>query len=153
MEFIGNFFSSINSPLMMPVWYSIICGGIIGIDRELKKKHAGMRTSIFICVGAALFSYISQNIPGVLDSSRVTAQIVSGIGFIGGGVIIFNQDRLRGLTSAAIIWLIAALGVLNGMGMYYEAIMTSITVVVIDVFLGKVKWKLRDYIDSDEEEE
>jgi putative Mg2+ transporter-C (MgtC) family protein len=140
-----------SNPLMLPVWYSIICGAIIGLDREIKKKNAGIRTSIFICVGAALFSYISGNIEGTLDHSRVTAQIVSGIGFIGGGVIIFSNNKLKGLTSAAMIWLTAALGVLNGMGLYFEAVMTALTIVFIDIILGRIKWKLRRDNEDDEE--
>lgn len=148
----GLFEKFISNPLILPVWYSIICGAIIGLDRELKKKNAGIRTNIFICVGAALFTFISQNITGTVDQSRVVAQIVSGIGFIGGGVIIFNRNKLRGLTSAAMIWLTAAIGILNGMNLFFEAVMTSITIVFVDVVLGKLKWKLRnDKYDEDED--
>lgn len=135
--------SVIHNPLMLPIWYSILCGLIIGLEREWKRKDAGIGTAVFICVGAAIYSYISTRISGTLDHSRVIAQIVSGIGFIGGGVIIFDKDKVQGLTSAAIIWMVAAIGILNGLGMYFEAVMSSVTIVVADFILSKVKNAIR----------
>ena len=113
-------------------------------EREVKKKDAGITTTVFICVGAAIYTFLSGRIEGVLDSSRVIAQIVSGIGFIGGGVIIFDKDKIQGLTSASIIWLVAAIGILNGLQMHGEAIFASLTVVVVDFLFGKFKWILRN---------
>lgn len=140
-----------SNPLIWPIWYSVICGGLIGLEREIKRKSVGIRTSIFICVGAALFSFISHNIDGAIDKSRVIAQIVSGIGFIGAGVIIFTDNKLRGLTSASMVWLTAGIGILNGMNLYLEAVMTTLTMVFVDVVLGKLKWKLRRDHEDDEE--
>ena len=123
---------------MIPMWCSILCGALIGFEREYKKKDAGLKTSIFICVGACIWSFMSVNIAGS-DQSRVLAQIVSGIGFIGGGVIIKINFKLRGLTSAAIIWMSAAAGALCGLTLYKEAIMSSLTIVILDAVLSKIK--------------
>ena len=131
------------SPLMIPMWYSLICGAIIGLERELKKKHAGIKTTIIICVGASIFSFLSLNMSGVHDSSRIISQIVSGVGFLGGGVIFKDRDNITGLTSAAMIWFTAAVGTLCGLGMYYEAVMSSIPVCVLDYFFDKIKDYLR----------
>lgn len=133
----------INNPLIMPIWVAILCGIIVGIEREIKGKDAGIKTSIFICVGAALFSYIGGNLDGTYDSARVLSQIVSGVGFIGGGVIVFDQDKVRGLTSATIIWVSAAIGIMCGLEMYFEAIMCSITIIGVEVIIDTIKRFIR----------
>ena len=151
-EFISKI---IQNELMLPIWSSVFCGSLIGLERELKQKDAGIKTSIFICIGAAIFTYLGSRIPGINDNSRVIAQIVSGIGFIGGGVIIYDQDKVQGLTSAVIIWVTAAIGILNGMGMYYEAIMATITIVVSDKLIDLLKKRLiggRDKVEGDTDE-
>ena len=140
--------------LILPIWYAIFCGSLIGLERELKNKDAGIKTSIFICVGAAIFTYLGSRIDGVNDNSRVIAQIVSGIGFIGGGVIIYEKDKVQGLTSAVIIWVTAAIGILSGMGMYYEAVMSTLTIVISDKLIDMLKQRLigrsKSKEDSDE---
>ena len=139
MDFIKEAF---NNQLMFPIWYSIFCGSLIGLEREFKNKDAGIKTSIFICIGAAIFTYLGTRIVGTNDNSRVIAQIVSGIGFIGGGVIIYEKDKVQGLTSAVIIWVTAAIGILNGLGMYYEAVMSTVTIVVSDKLIDLLKKRL-----------
>ncbi|MDB4330474.1 MgtC/SapB family protein [bacterium] len=135
--------SKFNSPLMVPLWYSVICGILVGLEREIKKKDAGIKTTIFICLGACLFTFISLNIPGANDSSRTIASIVSGVGFIGGGVIIFDSDKIMGLTSAAIMWMSAGIGVLCGLGFYFEALMSSFTVVFLDFGFDLIKYLIK----------
>lgn len=98
--------------------YSTLCGGIIGFERGRRGSAAGMKTQVFICVGSALFSVMSIelcNVRGTGDAGRMIAQIVSGVGFLGAGTIM-ARDRIIGLTTAAIIWVMAALGVMIGMG-------------------------------------
>lgn len=129
--------------LMMPMWVAILCGIIVGIEREFKGKDAGIKTSIFICVGATFFAYIGNNLEGTYDASRVVSQVVSGIGFIGGGVIIFDQDKVRGLTSAAIMWLSAAIGIMCGLELYLEAIMGSLTIIGVEVIFDRIKRFIR----------
>src|ERR1700751_4326973 len=105
------------------VAFAIICGGIIGLERELKNKPAGIKTNILICLGAAVYSSISilsslaHSASGYYgDPSRIAAQIVSGIGFLGGGTIIQARGTILGLTTAATIWVVAALGICIGIG-------------------------------------
>lgn len=119
---------------------ALICGTIIGLERELKGKSAGLRTSIIICLGATLFSSIAVLIhktSGVGDPTRIAAQIVSGIGFLGGGVILHSQNSVYGITTAATIWLVAAIGVAVGVELYPVAIVLSTVCVLVLVF---VRW-------------
>ena len=95
---------------------SVFVGGLIGVERQSRDKAAGLRTMIFICMGATLFTIISRCLGG--DPARVAAQIVSGIGFIGAGVILKHGSRILGVTTAAVIWVTAALGMCIGAGHY-----------------------------------
>lgn len=105
-------------------------GALIGLDREYRAKEAGLRTHFLVCLGSALFMLVSQhgfrdtvNTPGVaLDPSRIAAQVVSGIGFLGAGTIIIQKQFVRGLTTAAGLWATAAIGLVIGGGMYYIGI-------------------------------
>jgi putative Mg2+ transporter-C (MgtC) family protein len=105
--------------LLAPVLaYCTACGSIIGFERVRKGSAAGMKTQVFICMGAALFTLCSQALvhnAGNGDAGRLIAQIVSGVGFLGAGSIM-ARDRIIGLTTAAIIWIMAALGVMVGLG-------------------------------------
>ena len=103
--------------------------GIIGIEREFRSKEAGVRTHFLVAVGSALFMVISQYgfIDGMKhDAARVAAQVVSGIGFIGAGTIIFQKNMVRGLTTAAGLWVTAAIGLACGGGMYVAATVTAL---------------------------
>jgi putative Mg2+ transporter-C (MgtC) family protein len=102
---------------LMALGASILVGGLIGIERQSRDKAAGLRTMIFICMGATLFTLVSRRLaPG--DPVRISAQIVSGIGFLGAGVILRNGPRILGVTTAAVIWIAAALGMGIGAGLY-----------------------------------
>jgi putative Mg2+ transporter-C (MgtC) family protein len=95
----------------------VLCGGLIGIERQLRGKAAGIRTSILICLGTAVFVSLGASFPGgQTDPTRVLAQVVSGIGFLGGGVILSRKGLITGVTSAAVIWVLAALGAMIGLG-------------------------------------
>ena len=97
-------------------------GGIIGLEREFRAKEAGLRTHFIVALGSALFMMISQYaFSGRFDAARVAAQVVSGIGFIGAGVIIFQKNVVRGVTTAAGLWVAAAIGLACGAGMYVVA--------------------------------
>lgn len=100
-----------------------VLGGIVGLERELRAKEAGVRTHFLVALGSALFMLISQFAFGdqMHDASRVAAQVVSGIGFIGAGVIIFQKNAVRGITTAAGLWVVAAIGLACGGGMYIVA--------------------------------
>lgn len=116
--------------LLLLLLLALVLSAVIGFERELRQKSAGLRTHTLVGVGAALFMLVSKYgfgdvlRPGdiVLDPSRVAAQIVSGIGFIGAGVIFVRRDAVRGLTTAAVVWVTAAVGMACGAGLPWLAI-------------------------------
>ena len=108
-----------------------LLGGLIGFEREFRAKEAGLRTHFLVALGAALFMLISQfAFTGHYDASRVAAQVVSGIGFIGAGVIIFQKNVVRGVTTAAGLWVAAAIGLACGSGMYVIAVAATLLAVI-----------------------
>jgi putative Mg2+ transporter-C (MgtC) family protein len=114
---------------------AILCGGIIGLERQLRGKAAGIRTSILICLGTELFVSLGASFGGErVDPTRVLAQVVTGIGFLGGGVILAREGLIVGVTSAAVIWVLAALGSLIGLGYLSAAII--LTLVTVGLLLG-----------------
>ena len=114
---------------------ALICGGLIGIERQLRGKAAGIRTSILICLGTALFVTLGSSLPSnQTDPTRVLAQVVSGIGFLGGGVILAREGLVMGVTSASVIWMLAAIGSLIGLGHLEAALI--LTAVTISILIG-----------------
>jgi putative Mg2+ transporter-C (MgtC) family protein len=133
--------------LLLKLALAVVLGGAIGLEREISGKPAGLRTNILICVGAALLTDVSvamTTIPErVGDPSRLAAQIVSGIGFIGAGTIMQARGTVTGLTSAATIWVVAAIGITVGAGLYYEAVSAGALVAIVLAGLGTLEHKLR----------
>jgi putative Mg2+ transporter-C (MgtC) family protein len=128
-----------------------LLGGAIGIERELAGKPAGLRTNILICIGAALFTQLSIDIAQVGytqggqpygDTTRITAQIVSGIGFLGAGAILHGGGTIVGLTTAATIWVVAAIGVAVGAGAYIDALGATALIMVVLVGLRPFEQRL-----------
>lgn len=114
---------------------AMMLGGIIGAEREYRDKVAGFRTITVICVGATLFTILSQRLGGAEDGARIAANIVSGVGFLGAGAILTNERRVTGVTTASTIWLAAALGMGLGCGQYLLAvIVTAMMMFVLLVF-------------------
>ena len=118
--------------LMVRLTLAMVLGGAIGIEREYRAKEAGFRTHFLVALGSALFCVVSQYGFGVdlKDSSRVAAQVVSGIGFLGAGTIIFQKNVVRGLTTAAGLWVTAAIGLACGTGMFVAAVITTAMVLL-----------------------
>ena len=112
---------------------SVICGGIIGLERQLRGKPAGIRTSILICLGTEVFVSYGTSLPSG-DQYRVLAQVVTGIGFLGAGLMISQEGTVRGVTSAAVIWILAAIGSTIGLGHYREALV--LVLVIVGVLSG-----------------
>lgn len=108
---------------------SIVCGAVIGLEREYRNKSAGFRTVILICFGATIFAMLSRL--GFRSDDRVAANIVTGIGFIGAGVIYQGKFSVKGLTTAAVIWTMAAIGMLIGFGEFQLGIITTILMVIV----------------------
>jgi uncharacterized membrane protein YhiD involved in acid resistance len=121
--------------LLLQLVLATFLGGAIGLERELSGKAAGLRTNILICVGATLFTHVSilmLALPGGgLDASRIPAQIVSGVGFIGAGAILHARGSVTGLTSAATIWVVAAIGLSLGAHAYVEGVGTALLVLLV----------------------
>lgn len=119
---------------------AVFLGGAIGLERELKGKEAGLRTNILICVGAALFAHLStvfvEFTGGPADPGRVASNIVTGVGFLGAGVIWQAEQKVQGLTTAATIWVVAAIGVAAGIGLYVVAVGATFLVLVVLYPLG-----------------
>ena len=109
-----------------------LLGGLIGFEREFRAKEAGLRTHFIVALGSALFMIISQYAFGERqhDAARVAAQVVSGIGFLGAGVIIFQKNVIRGVTTAAGLWMVAAIGLAAGAGMYPVSIAATLMTVM-----------------------
>lgn len=116
---------------------ALTLGALIGLERELSDKAAGLRTNILICVGSCLFAILSRHLAYTAgsDTTRIAAQIVSGIGFLGAGAIMRDGEQVTGLTTAATIWVVAAIGVTVGYGYYSLAAAAAVmTLVVQGVF-------------------
>jgi putative Mg2+ transporter-C (MgtC) family protein len=114
---------------------SIICGGAIGFEREYKSKSAGLRTIMLISLGSTIFTIVSRHGAGTDD--RISANIITGIGFIGAGVIFKDKISVRGLTTAAVIWTSAAIGMTTGIG--YHALALCLTIITLGVLLMVTK--------------
>ena len=131
--------------LLAKLALAVVLGGAIGLEREIKGKPTGLRTNILICVGSALLSDISVRI-GIMDNGtrfgdpgRIAAQIVSGIGFLGAGTIMQARGTVTGLTSAATIWVVAAIGMALGGGAYIEALGATLLVMLVLWGLGRLE--------------
>jgi putative Mg2+ transporter-C (MgtC) family protein len=117
-----------------------LLGAAVGIERELRRKPAGLRTNILITLGAALFTLVSLTFGGSGGSTdRVAAQIVSGIGFLGAGAIIQSGRSVHGMTTAATIWVNAAIGVASGAGQFRLALTAAFITLVVLAVLGPVE--------------
>jgi putative Mg2+ transporter-C (MgtC) family protein len=125
--------------LLIRLILAALLGSLIGIERERLDWAAGLRTHMLVCVGSTLFMIVSAfgftDILGsadvTLDPSRIAAQVVTGVGFLGAGTIILRREMVRGLTTAASVWTVAAVGLAIGGGLYLAAISTTILVLII----------------------
>ncbi len=126
--------------LLLQLALATLLGGAIGLERELGGKPAGLRTNILICIGSALYTQLSLSmVHGASDATRVAGQIVTGVGFIGAGTILHARGAVVGLTSAATIWVVAAIGVALGAGHYAEALLATLVVLVVLQGLGRIE--------------
>lgn len=136
-----NFFTL---ELIGGLFFSMLLGAIVGFEREVSKKPAGLRTHVLVCMGAYLFTissfYFSPSL-GSGDFTRIAAGVVTGIGFIGAGSIIATKGHVKGLTTAASLWLVASLGLLVGMGSYVISFLGAILGFIVLRF-GKIEKNL-----------
>lgn len=133
---------SVNALIGVKLLLAIVCGGAIGLERELSRKPAGLRTNVLICMGAALFMITSRHIGGgapYTDPGRLVAQVVTGIGFIGAGVILQARGSVTGLTTAATIFVVAAVGISIGDSMYGAAVLATVLIIFVLVLLRRLE--------------
>jgi putative Mg2+ transporter-C (MgtC) family protein len=127
--------------LALRLTVGLVLGAIIGFERELLRQPAGFRTHSLVSLGAALFTVVSAfGFTGVgVDPTRIAAQIVSGIGFIGAGTILQYRGHIRGLTTAASLWSVAAIGTAAGAGLYVVAVFGTVLILVVLALLDRVE--------------
>jgi putative Mg2+ transporter-C (MgtC) family protein len=144
MEFFSNQLSPEFYSDMGHLGVAAILGGLIGLERELRHKPAGLRTNMFICFGSAMFTMLSGQLAGSWggDHTRIAAQIVTGIGFIGGGAILRERGSITGLTSAATIFVSAAVGMAAGGGLYLMAGFATLIILIALTVFGKIEHHL-----------
>ncbi len=123
---------------------SFLCGGLIGIEREYKRRAAGFRTHILICLGAAITTMTSQYLALVMgfdtDLGRLGAQVIAGIGFIGAGsILVTRRQRVKGLTTAAGLWAAAIIGLCFGAGFYEGGVIATVLILLAELFFSKVE--------------
>ncbi len=127
--------------ILLRVFSACMLGFAVGLEREMTNKYAGLRTNILVCLGACLFTIISiygfptvvtdEHANGIRDTARVAAQVVTGIGFIGGGTVLRHGATVFGLTTAATLWMVASIGMACGAGLYTIAIISTIISIII----------------------
>jgi putative Mg2+ transporter-C (MgtC) family protein len=146
--------------ILLRVALAALLGGAIGFERELRYREAGLRTHMLVAVGAALFTLVSayawtdwrfSNASGVVfDPTRIAAQVVTGIGFLGAGAIIRQGLSVRGLTTAATLWVVAAIGMATGAGFYTAAVITTVLVLLSLYPLRVVAFRISERLRPEE---
>lgn len=126
---------------------AVVCGGAIGIEREYKRRPAGFRTHILICLGAAMTTLTSQflflNLHYYTDIARLGAQVVAGIGFIGAGtIIVTNRQRVKGLTTAAGLWAAAIVGLALGGGFFEGGLIATVLILMAELLFSKLEYRM-----------
>lgn len=128
-----------HTEILIQLLLSAILGGLVGVERERKSGFAGLRTHMLVCMGSTLIMMVSQygfentlrSQLVVLDPSRMAAQVVSGIGFLGAGTILFLKNTIKGLTTAASLWAVAAVGLAIGGALYVAAILATMLILIV----------------------
>src|SRR5512142_1766790 len=133
------------SQTLLRLILAAILGGIIGLERELKQKPAGLRTQMFICFGSAMFTILSDRLAGSWggDHTRIAAQIIPGIGFIGAGSILHARGAVTGLTTAATLFVVASIGMAVGGGLYLPALFATLMIFLALEALGWLEKRFR----------
>ena len=145
-QYINDLVVGLRLDLLLKLGTSVLLGGAIGLERQIAGKAAGLRTNILICLGSTLLMDLSIHLTGadgrVGDPARLAAQVVTGIGFIGAGTIMQSKGMISGLTSAATIWAVAAIGLTIGAGAYVEGVGAAAMVLLVLMVLGNLEHRL-----------
>jgi putative Mg2+ transporter-C (MgtC) family protein len=139
----------LDNHFLIRVGVSLFCGCLVGLEREWRGKPTGMRTCVLVCLGTALFvrlGAVMADLSGSKgDASRVLGQVVTGIGFLGAGVMFSQGELVHGVTTATVVWILAATGALIGAGKLAEAVAVAIVTVLVLVVLDFVERKIKAY--------
>ncbi|MGA7291590.1 MAG: MgtC/SapB family protein [Terriglobales bacterium] len=149
IQLLHNELGVVLSSTLARLLLAALLGGIIGLERQLRHRPAGLRTNMFICFGAAMFTVLSRQLAGVeADSARIAAQIIPGIGFIGAGSILHARASVQGLTTAATLFVVAAVGMAAGGGLYLTACFATVIILISLVLLGRMElaFSLRAFV-------
>jgi putative Mg2+ transporter-C (MgtC) family protein len=141
MDALRSQMGTVLSTIIARLVVAAVLGGLIGLERQLRHKPAGLRTNIFICFGSAMFTVLSDSLAAGLggDHTRIAAQIIPGIGFIGAGSILHSRGSVVGLTTAATLFVVASVGMAVGGGLYITAIFATILILIALALLGKLE--------------
>jgi len=146
-----------NSEVIIRIFLSIILSGLIGLERKMYNKPAGLRTNIMVGLGATvlmilgLYILSNYNEAGNVDISRIVGQVVTGIGFLGAGAIIQARGSVHGLTTAASIWVVAAIGMAVGLGYYFMAVSATLASLIILVIVGRIEYRFERHNNEKEQ--
>jgi putative Mg2+ transporter-C (MgtC) family protein len=121
------------------IMVAMLSGGVIGLERQIRGKVAGVRTSILICLGTEIFVSLGSSFASGSDPTRVLGQVVTGIGFLGAGVILARGDRILGVTTASVIWILAAIGSMIGLGYLQAALVLTLVCVLVLVGVERIE--------------
>lgn len=133
--------------ILLRLLLAALWGGVLGVEREYHNKSAGFRTMIMISLGACLFTYMSMSIGAAGNTAQIAATVVTGIGFIGAGVIFRGENKVNGITTAATIWAVAAVGMAIGAGYYFAAGYAGVLILIVLVLLPSIE-KLIDRLNQ-----
>jgi len=143
-----DYFDPLGRAFWTTLGVAVLCGGIVGLERQVRGKPAGVRTSILVCLGTSVYIHLGAAVSGpASDPARVLSQLVTGVGFLGAGVMFSHQGVVTGVTTAAVIWVLAAIGAAIGLGRYDGAI--ALALVTVSVLIGveflesSVRWLAR----------
>lgn len=145
MELLDRLWVWLQTEHILPILIAAILGGVVGFERQLRRKAAGLRTNMLICMGAALFTLLTKETGVSSDSlTRVIQGIATGVGFLGAGVMIHQGTDIHGITTAATIWLVTAVGVACGLGLYGMAIMTIVMAIIVLAGMSPIEKKMQN---------
>jgi putative Mg2+ transporter-C (MgtC) family protein len=140
VQLLRNELGVVLSSTLARLLLAAVLGGIIGLERQLRHRPAGLRTNMFICFGSAMFTVLSRQLAGVeSDSARIAAQIIPGIGFIGAGSILHAKASVQGLTTASTLFVVAGIGMAAGGGLYRTACFATVIILMALVVLGRIE--------------
>jgi putative Mg2+ transporter-C (MgtC) family protein len=147
-----DIFEQIDFHSFGPLVTAVVLGGLIGLEREIHQKPAGLRTNILICMGAATFMLIANKMSASPDAIfRMAAGIVTGVGFIGGGTVLRDRASIYGVTTAATIWVVTSIGIACGMRLYEIAVTVTVLSLLVLVLLSPLDRKFHKPAPKDQE--